>query len=497
MRFTEIKMQFFLSLYVFFCAAFPFAQAGSEIQDLMKRAAKKDKAAFATDYLHAVFSAWQNRFSLESFRVDSVFAKGGYEEIWLTPTEPAPSSKPGLALLVSWPPARKIVEVRRLLLTEREKLQPVENEVVEFVERLAWIYETGDESFMQDFLYPSYVKLRYVGLTNSNEILPRLRAKFKDILPIQSLGWEGRSYMYAIRLVLDSPLQPLEISVDIQKHLTANFFELADQSERVQTLNDSLRVWLAEKRVIDAGKNLAVTAQTPPEAIAQVLARHFKDYDLAVLDSAATSATITATLPAMEQLRPESVRFRLEASRAGAEAYSIRPVWLAAGATESSSLKKTAGRNAELVGVVDEAIQRYSTLDLPPAFQPEFGLARNADGNLVLHHRQADSIQWRGAAPFQNVLRGLTRDKRAYFFLQGSTKSARRITVTGYAIWRDNKRLWQHVAKINEAYFFTNRKYQLNKVTIDLYPFIRLENVRSLFAEPDTSARREKIIIGK
>jgi hypothetical protein len=463
---------------------------GASVQDLLKRAAKKDKAAFATEYLHAAFSSWQDRFNLENFRIDSVFAKGEYDEMWLNLSgAAAKKDMPRLALLITRQPARKIVEARRLLLTERERLQPIEQELVEFVERFAWIYEIGVESFMQDFLFPSHLKLRYQGLSNQSEILARLRAKFKDSLPIQSLGWEGRNYLYVIRLVLDSPLQPLEISVDIQKHLNANFFEMVDKSERVQALKDSLRIWSAQTRISNASRDLIVTAQTPREAIDKILGQHFKNYDLAMLDSAAKSANIEATLPAIEGLRPASLRYRLETSRAGANKFAIWPSWLASRDGSGSSLFD------ELSGMT---IRRYSALNLPPAFQLELAETRNTAGSLVIHSVPADSFSWRDAAALQNMLRGLARNKPAYFFLQDAAKNAGNVLVTGYTIWRDPQRLWQHIAKIHETYSSVNLKSQLRHIKIDLYPFIRLDNVRALIAPPDTSSRRrEKIIIQK
>jgi hypothetical protein len=304
---------------------------------------------------------------------------------------------------------------------------------------------------------------------------------------------------------MDSPLQPLEISIDIQKHITANFFEMADKSERVQTLKDSLRLWVVSKRTHNAGRSLMITASTPAEAIAKVLAEQFKAYDLAVLDSTAKSAEIEASLPAIEQIRPASVRYRLEASRAGANTYAVWPIWLASSETrdtvaaDKNAKQKTAApvRHDRLVlEAVNETIQRYSTLDLPPAFQPEYSGAPNATGSLFIHDRQPDSVQWRGSLSFQNILQGIRRDKQTYFFLQGSTRSARKnVTVTGYAIWRDTKRLWQHIAKFNETYFSVDSRYRLHHVKMDLYPFIRLENVRALFAEPDTTGRRKKIVI--
>jgi len=472
----------------------------TSVQDLLIRAAKKDKSAFATDYLHAAFSLWQDRFRLETFEIDSVFGKGEYEEMWLRQA----GSPHRLALLVSRQPLRRIVEVRRLLLTERQRLQPIDGEIVEFVERFYWAYEIGVESFMQDFLFPAHIKLRYEGRSNQEAVLSQLRAKFKMMLPIQSMSWEGRNYNYLIRLVMDSPVQPLEIAVDIQKHLTANFFELADKTDRVQALKDSLRRWAADKPNREEKRDLLVAAATAPEALQKILAQNFKGYALAIFDSAATSLSIEAALPAMEQIRPASLRFRLEATRAGSNQYAVRAAWLNSSAKEmglapSPLAPKNIFGNAFTTRLQTEianaAIRRYGTLSLPAAFQSDFTAIAGVEMQLVLHHLPGDSFTWREAKVFQNVLHGLTRDKSAYFFLEDVTFKANTFLLSGYTFWRDPQRLWQHVAKIRETYSVAGAKSEWRQISIDLYPYIRLENVRALFATPDTSARREKIVI--
>jgi len=477
-----------------------FGRDSSTIQDLLKRASQKDKAAFATDYLHAAFSQWQDRFRLETFTVDSVFGKGEYEEVWLR----RDGSLHRLALLVSRQSPRRIVEVRRLLLTERQRLQPIEGEIVEFIERFYWAYEIGTESFLQDFLFPAHIKLRYEGRSDQEAVLLRLRTKFKTMLPIQSMSWEGRNYNYLIRLVIDSPVQPLEIAVDIQKHLTANFFELADKTDRVQALKDSLRRWAADKPAREEKRDLLGNARTAPEALQKILAQNFKGYNLVILDSAATNMSIEAALPAMEQIRPASLRFRLEATRAGSDQYAVRAEWLNSSAKEMGlapspfTLKNIFG-NSNHTGVrtdaANAAIRRYGTLSLPAAFQPDFAEITGAEMQLVLHHLPGDSFAWRDPQVFQNILRGLARDKPAYFFLEDVTPNANTFLLTGYAFWRDPQRLWQHVAKIRETYSVAGAKPEWRQIRIDLYPYIRLENVRALFATPDTSARREKIVI--
>jgi hypothetical protein len=487
----------FLVLSFLLHIASALADESPELHNLLKRASQKDKAAFATDYLHAAFSHWQDRFRLETFTVDSVFAKGEYDEIWLYQA----NSNHRLALLVSRQPQRRIVEVRRLLLTERQRLQPVDNEIVEFVERLYWAYEIGVESFMQDFLFPGHIKLRYEGVSDQEAALSRLRTKFKTMLPIQSMNWEGRNYNYIIRLVMDSPLQPLEIAVDIQKHLTGNFFELADKTDRVRALKDSLRLWTLRQPAKEEKRDLLVSAATASEALRKILAQNFKGYDLAIFDSAAMSMSIEAILPAMEQIRPGRLRFHLEATAAGAGQYAVRAKWLNSSAKEMGlapspfTLKNIFGNfsNTGLrAEIANAAIRGYGTLSLPAAFQPDFA---GAEMQLVLHHLPGDSFTWRNPQVFQNILRTLARGKPAYFFLEDVTPQANTFLLTGYAFWRDSQRLWQHVAKIRETHSVAGAKAERRQIRIDLYPYIRLENVRALFATSDTSARREKIVI--
>jgi len=466
----------------------------ASVQDLLKKASQKDKAAFATDYLHAAFSQWQERFRLETFAVDTVFGKGEYEEVWLRKA----GSPHRLALLVSRQMPRRIVEVRRLLLTERQQLQPIDGEIVEFIERFYWAYEIGAESFMQDFLFPGHIKLRYEGQSDQENILTRLRTKFKTTLPIQSMSWEGRNYNYLIRLVMDSPVQPLEIAVDIQKHLTANFFELADKTDRVQALKDSLRLWAKPQSAPAAKRELLVSARTAPEALRQLLAENFQNYDLAISDSAATRLNVEAILPAMEQIPPARLRFRLEAIPAGSNQCAVRAVWLNSSAKELglvSAPKYVLGGPGSRAEIANAAVHRYGTLSLPAIFQPDFNGIAGAELQLVLQHLSGDSFTWSDPKIFQNILHGLARGKPAYFFLEDIAPNANTFLLTGYAFWRDRQRLWQHVAKIRETYLIAGAKPQLRQIRIELYPHIRLENVRALFAAPDTSVRREKIVL--
>ncbi|MFQ5824500.1 MAG: hypothetical protein ACE5JB_10630 [bacterium] len=495
-----------LLVYILFYMFYPFPKEPLDLQDLLKRAANNDKTIFASEYLSEAFSHWQKHFHFESFIVDSIFEKGVYDEVWLSNFDASQDSNHRIALLLSRNPTRKIVDVRRLLVPERGALQPIEHEVLELIEHFAWLYETGVESFLYDFLYPAHIKIRYEGLLNKNEILERLKSRFKGSLPIQSIEWEGNNYLYTIRLVVGSPLKPIEITVDIQKHITARFFELEDRFERVQALRDSIKMWLECKEGDHTGTNLIVTAPSARDAIGQILRQEFKDFDILVLNTTETSATIEATLPAIDGLVPVSLRYQLTAKRFSAEKFLLNSSWIPIKELQNESffahdaIKKKLLEGSFDAPVIyelsDNTLQRYSTLGLPAPFQPKIEETDGLKGWFIIHHTQVDTLQWQGMESLANILNGLTQYKLAYFFFRDIAGSPKKFKITGYALWRDKQRLWHHVAKIREIYHLINGTFQFKQVIVDLYPFIRMENVQALFAEPDTSSyRREKFKI--
>lgn len=106
---------------------------------------------------------------------------------------------------------------------------------------------------------------------------------------------------------------------------------------------------------------------------------------------------------------------------------------------------------------------------------------------LILHHVQEDTVSIYNPDLLANILYELTQNKLVYFFLRDKGKENDKIIISGYALWRDKKRLWHHVAKIQDTYTFENKKFLLQKVKIDLYPFVRMENVMTLFVEKKKS----------
>lgn len=237
----------FCLAYILLFAFYIFQENSIDVPTLLRKAANNDKTAFATEYLREAFSYWQKHYDLKSFKVDTLFEQEGNDEIWLSNLKSKQFDNYKIALLVSKEPQQKIIDVRRLLITNNKKFEIHEKEVLECVERFVWVYDIGVENFIYDFLFPNYIKLRYEGILNNKKILKKLRSRFKYTLPIQSIEWEGKGDVYSIRLVLDSPLKPLEMQVNIKSYITSRYFELEDKRKRVSALVDSIKVWQSFK----------------------------------------------------------------------------------------------------------------------------------------------------------------------------------------------------------------------------------------------------------
>lgn len=501
----KLEMRTLWITCLLFLGSLPLGDKFLEVHALFKRASQKDKTVFASGYLAEAFSSWQKNIKFDTFMVDSQFIKGAYEEIWLHRTGSSKFPSYSIALLVSRNSQMRIVEVRRLLVINRSGLQPIEQKVMEFIEQFVWTYEIGVDSFIQDFLYPEYIKIRYGGLSNRNEILKRLRSEFTNTLDIRSLGWNGENSFFMIRLVLNSPLEPLEITVDLQRYLTSRFFNLADEAQRVSDLKDSITAWQGQKSPTSTGTGLRVLSRSPQNAIRTIFQQYFKEYHIIVIDSANAKVTIEAALPPIDELRPANLKCQLIATRFDTATFRIQSTWLTRKAFNNNLLSQDSKKRRTIKGFIDTFIfsklldktfHRYSTLGLPTPLQPQIEVTDGFEGLLVLHHAKVDTLKWPGSRAFANLLNGLAHGKLTYFFLRGIVSNYPKVTINGYAMWKDEQLFWHHVAKINDVYDKVDGKFQLKNVIIDLYPFIRTDNLRALFAESDSASyRKEKIVI--
>ena len=277
------------------------------------------------------------------------------------------------------------------------------------------------------------------------DILKRLRSKFRNTLPIQSFGWEGKNPNFLISLVLDNPLKPLEISVNIEKYLTAHLFYLADKYDQINYLKDSLKVWINKKELKNKTDQLHIYAFSRYNALQNTLQSYFSGYNLNILDTTESSLKFEASLPPINNLMPTTFQIELSSNQIDSQKYSIITNRFADRQYLEeliSNIGKDNIRKANknvLLNIVTETLQRYSMLGLPLTIQPHFEVDEKFKGQIFLHHSKIDTFAWNGATSYNAILRGLTQEKLSYHFIRDIDCNPDYIMITSYVLWKDKK----------------------------------------------------------
>ncbi len=503
-------MQVIVGIFIAVFGLMQSQSSSSHIKTLLDLAVKQDKVAFGSDYLHEAFTKWQDRFQIRDFKIDSIFTQGELEEVWLKPGYTVDHTDAGVALLVSRLPGHKIIDIRNLLLRHYDGLGAIDKELVAFVERFTWLYEIGNDSFLEDFLFPGHISIRYAGIEDQKDVLQNLRNKFDAILPVKSLEWESHGTKYLIQVILDSPLRPLEITVDIQKYIASRFFDSVERAEKIRALRDTLYPIQERLPLEKSSEALVVETHTAEKALEKALDLYFKNYDVLVLKKKQGNITIEARLPSIEKLVPTSLRYSLTVvpMKTNANKYVLQPIWvpnkdLIRIMAESDEWNKRENElslpdSLLITELLNQMVQSYNTFNLPDNFRPQINVSSEFQAIILLQHTETDSIFYDNKNSFFKAMSKLALDKVAYFFLRNVTSPANRLPIEGYAIWREQTQIFQHVAKIKESYTIQNGQSYLNEVVIDINPYIRIENVKALFSiDMGGSTTREKIEIEK
>jgi len=213
-------------------------------EDIVQKLNRADWSVFASDYLREGFESWRRQEYASSFVIDTSFSRGSDTEVWLKYGESPEKMIDNIVLLISTP-AAKVIDVRKGLFQDVSRFAAVEVEVLRFVERLLWTYETGEVSFFQDLFYPEFVNIRFNGASEPADVFEALQTKYAEGLSIQNVNWSNEGFVFTIDIEPGAnPLAPIQVEIDMQKYLTVLFFDISDKQERVQALRDSITVWL-------------------------------------------------------------------------------------------------------------------------------------------------------------------------------------------------------------------------------------------------------------
>lgn len=442
------------------------------VRRLIERLAADDSKAFSTEYFRHTFNKWNQRVNVRSFRLDSMSVSSAGKELVLSNDR----LDMKVVLAISGDTQTQVFEARRLLIPDRSAFSSHDRLVLDFVEQFAWLYDSGDDSILLDFLYPKHIRLSYRDDTRTEIILEMLRQRFSDFIEISNISWAGKGAIFEIKLTLDSPLQPLIIEVDLVKYSTARFFEHEDQDGRIAAFADSIRMWFHPQTNLSE-QNGYFVASSKTGSISQYLRECMAAKEYRVLKEDVNSAEVEITLPEMEGL-PSHVLL-----------IALKPrTW-----TDGHYAIVAESRNTVGGQTGDEELQmqhRFLALNAPASVEEDSQSGGKMAGRVIVHSNENHTIEMKKLMDYDSLLRNVSKDKYTYFVphRSGRTPDGAKL-ISGYVVWKDRSRLWHHIAKIEEVFI----RGELFTVQVDFYPFIRSDNVLNLLSEPDESTKLKNI----
>lgn len=487
-------------LFFFFIFVFLFSAIADEskiFESAIKHAISNDRSVFVDDYLFEKFRIWHQKFPISSFKIDTILDNNLYQEIRIEATTGKKNLKIELALLLTRSQNPRIVDVRKIIVFQRNSFNADEIEVIQFIEKLVWIYEIGNDGFLHDFLYPDYVLGKYDNAEDNKEIVNLLRKQFVTTLPVKSIEWERNQAIFDISVKLDSPFEPLLLHLDIERYISSQFFETEDKAQRTSSLADSIQYWLKDYQNHLPEANLIESASSSTEALQSFIQNQFAEYNISVTSKLENSITIEANLIPIGDLQPVSLRYHLTSQKIGKDKYQLFAEWLPANSqtAEKSGIRMN---DSPVVEAFNETLQRFSAAGLSPILQKIAEKGERFSASLVIQGYHSVSVKFMDLQAYTFVLNHLAGGMTSSFFPRDVSLENKTMLITGYVILQNNRSGWRHMIKVKEVFLMEGDSFRLTDAKLDLFPFLRIENIKVLFAiQNNESPGTKKVIIKK
>ena len=484
------------TVIVIFFALWVVDQAEAEMsEEIVQRAFGLEQSAFAEAYVQVAFDQWLKKTGARLTDAVEVHRtkRRGRTELRVEGLELRDGGD--YDLIFELEADGQIGAVRRLLIRERTGWSCADEEVAGFVERFVWVYDTGSATLLRDFLYPTYITLRYSGTSTAEESIGQLRKDFPAPLPTASVGWERSEGRATVTLSpAPEPHPPVMLTVDIPKYVVAHG---PDRYEQAEALRDSLKRWSEHRPIREPGgpqRSRTMEIFSGKDVMLVLREGVFRGYKVALLDS--TRHVIEASLPPFQGLIPATLRYRLRIVGTDAPAMEVEPLierdvrvgdrWVRLHEEEALPKPDISLADSALGALLQEHVYRYRSVSLPAAFQPPLRAAPSFEARLIAHQKEDDVFAFYDHASWRYVLGKLSEDALAYYVPRAIEASSEGIEIIGYAVWERRSEAWHHFARVREVYVLRNDGNPgIARVWVDLYPFVRTDVLADLFAAPE------------
>lgn len=483
-----MKKYFYLFFIIFFWG---FSNTDKEYVPLINKALKGDNSVFVNDYLANSFKTWQNKFELNSSSFELYSSKSGRYELFYEVKSKFLNTKSYFIILTFKKNKEgKIVisEIRRNANIHRNCNKFIDNKIKLFVEEFAWFFDVGDERLLENLFFDNIINISYKGENEKTKVLNKIRADFPIFLPICIDKPDTLGENCLINIGPQNKINPIVLSVNLKKYYTDKFKDI--NIEFIE-LKDSIKVWQNCHLFSSIDANSICSSKKVPakQKVLEILNNYFMDYQSNIDVIGDNNCFFEIYLPPYkDNFFSPVVRYKLSCIAEDDNNSFVNIELLKSNENEkiySKMLAKIHSISEKMLikNIFDRNLYFYYTINFPKKLKYQDDEILNPDILFFLHKTNTDSFSIDSINSMCNVLNRLSLNQIVYYFTTSYLIQNDEITITGYSVYQDRELLLHHFLKIQEQYIKIDNDYKLTKIIIDLFPYIRTDNVKNIFAE--------------
>jgi len=474
---------FFLSIILFL---YSFSNENKENNILIKRALNNDKSIFINEYLANSFNLWKKRLNLNenNFKIDST--RSNQNEIYVNiKLDKLNCYTIIFSLIYEKNKKAFISDIRRIVPINKNHVDFINDDLKNFIEQFAWKYDVGDKNLLLDLIFSDMIHVSYKGETKTQKALENVRHDFPFILPAVINKPDTLGQYIIINIGPRAQLNPILLSVNLKKYYTEYFQNIYG---KFLELKDSIRIWQHLPDDIKLIEKEHEKGISPENVVADILSENFSGY-AANIDGLNESYFFEVYLsPYYNKFISPILRYKLKYLKGDKDNLSFEYKLVESEENEKIYDKLLENIKSNLTKKIYKKIFKrnlyfYSTIHLPQHLMYQPKNYCEPDISIVLHQTTTDTLSIISFKSMNKILKKIAFNHIVYYFINKYSIENNIINVTGYSIYQNRKLLLHHFLKIRDQYIISDSTYTVKKITIDIYPFIRTDNVKSIFAE--------------
>lgn len=427
---------------------------------------------FSSDYLAYTLLTWQKKFGVTPRQTKIDQSQNHGNQIVIVEI---PSIANMYKLRMSFDKDKKIQRIGRYVIPP-EAWPECPSLLWHLLEKWIWLYDAGDALLLEDLMDKTRMTIHYQGESGNSKIVRLLRKQFPRFLPVHSFRTthSGSQWM-------------AEISPQTLQPITFNF-ELVDVDldivQQTQALIDSLKEW----KSLPSDSTLLITPSSGYSGTLDSLKNDiFPPYTVSGQKDGKTWYHMSASLPVYMEAFHSDIKFSAEClDSTGMDSCHVKrinlvPLDLSLALKYVDSVKIDTIMSFEqfFTKIISLNLYRYRTMLLPDIFVNFPRAIALKKATVIVHGFENVHVDLTPVS-FYSVLGKIGKDRVSYYEISDVSRSSDTLKCEGCCVLRSKYSPDHHMLFIHETYSFASDQYDLEKVTIHLYPYIRVDKILNL-----------------